>query len=278
MKLQPAVAGTFYPSQPKQLTKIMEGWEKAVHPVEVPGLVMGLMLPHAGYAYSGSVAALGYMSAGDKYDTVVVVGPSHYVPFQGASLFAGEAVHTPLGDVPVDQEACRFMMESHESLRELPAAWEREHSVEVHFPLLKRFMPKAKVIPIVTGHCVGRYSEALAGTLGALRKRRNLLFIASTDLCHYPDYATAVEKDQEFLKAILTGDPETVDKADDKILASGHGHLQCTHCGHEPLQALLAYAQGQGAGNIRLLKYLNSGDVTGEKDRVVGYAAVAFCK
>ncbi len=278
MKLPSVVAGSFYPSQPKVLTKLLDGYAKELHPMELPGQAVGMILPHAGYAYSGPVAALGYLSLTEQYEFIIVAGPSHFVPFQGASIFAGESVQTPLGDLAVDQEAAQALMVSHESLREFPAAWEREHSVEVHFPLIKKFLPKTKVVPIVTGHCVGRYSEALAGALAKLGRTRKFLFVASSDLSHYPDYATASTKDQEFLKAVLTGDPDQVDQADNRILGEHHPNLQCTHCGSEPVQAILQYGKVTGAKNIRLMKYQNSGDVTKDKSRVVGYAAVAFCR
>jgi MEMO1 family protein len=276
MKRPMAVAGSFYPAQAKALNKMLDRFAEIL-PVELPGETLGLLLPHAGYEYSGSVAALGYLSVGDVFDTVAVVGPSHTVAFQGASVFAGEAVQTPLGDLAVDQESAQIVMGCHESLRELPAAHEREHSVEVHFPLIKRFMPRAKILPVVTGHCAGRTAEILASALARLRKGRRFLLVASSDLSHFPDYDTAVEKDREFLEAVLTGDMEEVIRADARILGEDHPNLQCTHCGQGPLETILRYAKSQSARNVRLLQYRNSGDVTRDKDRVVGYAAVAFC-
>ncbi len=276
MKRPMAVAGSFYPAHLAPLRKMLDQYAQTP-PVELPGEPLGLLLPHAGYEYSGVVAASGYLSAGDVFETVAVVGPSHTVSFQGAAVFAGEAVQTPLGDLAVDQEAALILMKSHPSLRSLPVAHEREHSVEVHFPLIKRFMPRAKVLPIVMGHGGERDSQILVSALAPLRQRGKFLLVASSDLSHFPDYDTAVEKDHEFLEAVLTGDPREVERVDARILREGYSSLQCTHCGREPLQALLRYARREGAGKTRLLRYQNSGDVTGEKDRVVGYAAVAFC-
>jgi hypothetical protein len=276
MKRPMAVAGSFYPARSKTLNSLLDRFAQTPA-VELPGEPIGFLLPHAGYEYSGSVAALGYLSAGDVFETVAVVGPSHAVSFQGAAVFAGEAVETPLGDLAVDQEAARILMKCHQSLRSLPAAHEHEHSVEVHFPLIKRFMPKARVLPVVMGHGGEHDAQILASALARLHTRGKFLLVASSDLSHFPDYDTAVEKDREFLEAVLTGDPAEVDRADRRILGEGPSNFQCTHCGREPLQTLLQYAKARAARDIRLLQYRNSGDVTKEKDRVVGYAAVAFC-
>jgi AmmeMemoRadiSam system protein B len=118
----------------------------------------------------------------------------------------------------------------------------------------------------------------LAEALAQLRKKRDLLFVASSDLSHFPDYATAVAKDREFLQSVLAGDPDAVEKTDRKILGEGYENFHCTHCGREPLQTLMRYALQQGAEKTILLQYRNSGDTTNDRSRVVGYAAVAFCK
>ncbi len=277
MKLPAVVAGSFYPSRPSELTAMLEAFRRDLKRVQLPGTPVGLLLPHAGYPYSGSTAALGYLSVGDRFPTVVIAGPSHSVGFQGAAVFAGEAVQTPLGEIEVDVEAARSLMGRHPSLREVPQAWSREHSVEVHFPLVKTFLPGAKVVPIVMGQGHGRDLGVLASALAALREEREFLFVASSDLSHFPDYDTATRKDHEFLKAVLTGDVEAMERSDRKILGEGWAGLDCTHCGHEPLETLMRYARSRGAGKTKLIAYRNSGDVTGDKSQVVGYGAVAFC-
>jgi AmmeMemoRadiSam system protein B len=278
MKLPAVVAGSFYPSRVSELSAFLEQFQKNLSPIALKGTPVGLLLPHAGYPYSGETAALGYRSVGDHFPTVIVAGPSHYVSFQGAAVFAGEAVKTPHGEIAVDVEAARILMSHHPSLREIPQTWTREHSVEVHFPLIHSFLPSAKVVPIVMGQNDERDMGILAAALSLLRKEKDFLFVASSDLSHFPDYETAVKKDGEFLKAVLTGDPEAVAKADHKIMTEGLDGMDCTHCGREPLQTLLRYAKAQGAKHIQQLRYCNSGDVTGDKARVVGYGAVAFCK
>lgn len=277
MKLSSVVAGTFYPARAAELEAFFARCRKTP-PVELPGEPVGLLLPHAGYPYSGTTAALGYRSVGDRFPTVVVAGPSHYVGFRGAAVFAGEAVKTPLGEIEVDVEAARALMAFHPSLREIPEAWSREHSVEVHFPLIRAFLPGARVVPLVMGQDRGRDQDVFAQALTTLRKTREFLFVASSDLSHFPDDDTARRTDLEFLQSVLTGSVEAVEEADLRIMTEGRRNVECTHCGREPLGTLLRYAAGQGAGNIRLLEYRNSADSTGHKSRVVGYGAVAFCK
>lgn len=242
------------------------------------GEPVGLLLPHAGYMYSGSVAALGYRALKMPFETVIIAGPSHYLPFKGVSLFAGEAVVTPLGELPVDREACRFLMEFDPHLAEIPPAFAREHSVEVHLPMVQTFLPKAKVVPLVMGQGLETAVEPLSKALLAMAKEKKFLFVASSDLSHYPAYRIAVDADKQFLEALLSGEEERVDETDRKIMTKGYPEYYCTHCGKEPVSVLLRYARGMGASKRQLLAYRNSGDVTGDHARVVGYAAAAFCK
>ena len=277
MKLKPVVAGSFYPRTPDELRRSFDSFEKEGKAPVLRGEAVGMMLPHAGYPYSGAVAALGYRALTQKVDLVIVAGPSHYVPFQGVSLFAGEAVTTPLGEVPVDQEACEFLMDFDPRIAEIPPAFAREHSAEVHFPMLYRYLPKAKLVPIVMGQGTEEAVKPLSNGLLALWKKKKFFFVASSDLSHYPAYETAMDADKQFLEALLTGDEKKVDQVDGRIMRKGHRDYYCTHCGKEPVSTLLRFSKGVGADKIQRLAYRNSGDVTGDHSRVVGYGAVAFC-
>ncbi|HTC19541.1 MAG TPA: AmmeMemoRadiSam system protein B, partial [bacterium] len=192
MKLQPVVAGHFYPGNKKELQASLKSFEAEAAPA-IEGEPVAFLLPHAGYAYSGAVAALGYRVLPDRVGTVIVAGPSHYVRFRGVSVFGGEAVVTPLGEVPVDQEAARFLMDFDSRIAEIPPAFAREHSVEVHLPMIQAYLPKAQVVPLVMGQGVEQAVKPLAEALLALSKKKKFIFIASSDLSHYPDYRTAVE-------------------------------------------------------------------------------------
>jgi len=278
MKLQPAVAGSFYPGDRKKLQAVLDTFE-ADNRVALPkGEAVGLLLPHAGYAYSGAVAALGYRSLTASVGTVLLLGPSHFMPFKGVSIFAGDSVVTPLGEIQVDREACELLMESDDHIAEIPPAFAREHSVEVHFPLVYRFLPGAKVVPMVMGQGMEQSVKPLRLALQALWKKKKFLLVASSDLSHYPEYDTAKKADGEFLAALLSGDGSEVEAVDEKIMARGYPDYYCTHCGKEPLAALLNFTRDIGADKTKLLAYRNSGDVMGDHSRVVGYAAVAFCK
>ena len=278
MKLHPVVAGSFYPGDRKKLQAEIDSFEKE-RKVSLPeGEPVGFVLPHAGYMYSGAVAALGYRALSEPVETVILMGPSHFLPFKGVSVFAGESVVTPLGELPVDQEACKFLMDFDDHIAEIPSAFAREHSVEVHLPLVYQYLPGAKVVPIVMGHGLQTAVKPLSEALMALWKKKKFLLIASSDLSHYPSYEIAKNADQEFLDILLKGDEGEVNKIDEKIMGRRYSEYYCTHCGREPVSTLLRFAKGVGANKTKLLAYRNSGDVTGDHSKVVGYGAVAFCK
>ncbi len=271
------VGGQFYPGEPAELKKLFQTFETIAVP-KLPGEALGFLLPHAGYVYSGALAALGYRSLTRAVKTIVVAGPSHSVRFPGVALFAGEAVETPLGDLPVDQEACEFLLGQEKAFSQFEPAFAREHSVEVHFPLIRRYCPGARVVPLITGQGQAATVAPLVRALKALGRQKPFLLVASSDLSHYPDYATAVEADRRFLAALLKGDEVEIQAVHREILAEKHPNYFCTHCGPEPLSALVKWAAHEKAQKIQLLNYRNSGDVTKDKSRVVGYAAVAFCR
>jgi AmmeMemoRadiSam system protein B len=277
MKLQPVVAGHFYPGNKKELEAALKSFEAEKAPL-LAGEPVAFLLPHAGYDYSGVVAALGYRAIPQPVGTVIVAGPSHYVPFRGVSVFAGESMVTPLGEVPVDREAAQFLMDFDSHIAEIPPAFAREHSVEVHLPMIQTYLPQAKVVPLVMGQGVEAAVKPLTEALLALSKKKKFLFIASSDLSHYPRYETAVKADRELLGALLTGDERKVEQMDKQIMGRGYSDYHCTHCGKEPLSTLLKYARAMKADRIQLLDYRNSGDVTGDHSRVVGYSAMVFCR
>jgi AmmeMemoRadiSam system protein B len=276
MKLKSVVAGQFYPDRPQELLHLFKTFEKTVSKA-LSSPVEALMLPHAGYVYSGSIAALGYRSLSQAPQTIVVVGPSHFLSFKGVSVFSGDAVETPLGDLKVDQQACDLLMNHDSYIADIPPAFAKEHSVEVHLPMIKHYFPQTQVVPIVMGQGIETSVRPLVAALLELRKQKPFLLIASSDLSHYPQYETAVKADKEFLEALLSGNETKVDETDKKIMAKRYLDYYCTHCGKEPVSVLLRYAKAVGAQDVRLLTYQNSGDVTGDHSRVVGYSAVAFC-
>jgi AmmeMemoRadiSam system protein B len=150
--------------------------------------------------------------------------------------------------------------------------------VEVHFPLIYHYLPGAKVVPIVMGQGTEQSVKPLAAALSALWKTKKFLLIASSDLSHYPSRDIARNADREFLEALLTGNEKKVGEADESLMSRKYPEFYCTHCGREPAAVLLRLAKTAGADKTKVLAYRNSGDVTGDASRVVGYGAVAFCR
>ena len=274
----PAVAGLFYPGDAAALSKAIDGLLAAAPDHSIPRL-RGLVCPHAGYEYSGQTAAIAYkLLAGRDVQTVVVMGPSHYALFQGASIPNADAYKTPLGLVPISEKAkglasvAPFALEPQclvqrpgwwrqspksapEAGQDTPETW--EHSVEVQVPFLQKTLKNFKLLPVV----VGEVDPAQAAKVLAERIDDRTIVVASSDLSHYHNYQAAKGLDDHCVKAICDVNIEAMATQE--------------ACGKGPVLVLLHLARRKG-WKAQLLDYRNSGDVTGEKDRVVGYTAVAF--
>jgi AmmeMemoRadiSam system protein B/AmmeMemoRadiSam system protein A len=253
---KPAVAGAFYPANAGQLSGIIDDYLRTAESSDIYG-VRGLVSPHAGYIYSGPVAAYGFKLLQDRrYETVIVMGPSHYHGFEGASIPDVTHYETPLGRVELSPRIHDMYKEDLFVFE--PRAHEREHSVEVQIPFLQTVLPKFKLIPVVVGDVDPR---ELAVTL-LKYVDDDTLVVASTDLSHYHPYDKAVELDDVCIKAIPSLDFKSM--------------LYCQACGRIPVTALMYIAQERGWSG-RLLDYRNSGDTAGDRSRgVVGYASIAF--
>lgn len=253
----PAVAGAFYPGDAKQLRRqLAQLLASADADGERP---KALICPHAGYIYSGPTAASAYALlrrfAGD-YTRVIVLGPTHRVPVRGLAAPSAEAFATPLGEVPVDQQAI-------EAIADLPQvsidddAHALEHSLEVQLPFLQTTLKDFSVLPLAVGQA---RAEEVAEVIERLWGGPETLILVSSDLSHYHPYAEARSIDQGSSKAILALSPRL-------------DHQQA--CGATPVNGLLLAARRHGL-LPRLLDLRNSGDTAGDRDRVVGYAAFAF--
>ncbi len=270
---EPAFSGMFYPERPEILSRDVARYLERVKKEKIDGEIVGLISPHAGYSYSGQVAAHGYkLIEGMNYDSVVVVAPSHRVAFKGASLYDRGGYRTPLGIVPIDGELSKRMMEQWRGLQFLPEAHRQEHSLEVQLPFLQVALKSFKLVPIVmepywsleTCRSLGK---AIAETI----RGRRVLIIASTDLSHFHPYEKAVQLDRIFLGHL--------DRFDIEGLSRDLRDGRCEACGAGPVLTGMMASKALGANRSRVLQYLNSGDVTGDRSRVVGYvAAVLFRK
>ena len=216
-KIRPAgVAGSFYPADPQELSRMVDGFLAQAKAPELPGPLIALVSPHAGYPYSGPVAAYSYaLLRGRKFARVVVIAPSHFEAFAFSSVYDGDAYSTPLGRVPVDQEFARKLVAasplirfSDEGHREVQGHW--EHAVEDELPFLQRTLGAFRLVPIVMGDQSYEASRALGEALARLIQNEGAsasgdfktLIVASSDLSHYHPYGEAVTEDHKTLQAI----------------------------------------------------------------------------
>jgi AmmeMemoRadiSam system protein B len=257
---RPAVAGLFYPADAEELHQDIQSYLHAAKHPDTAAVPKAIIVPHAGYMYSGPVAASAYvrlLPARDVITRVILLGPSHRVPFRGLATSSAESFATPLGNLKLDRKTI-------DSLAALPQvhlldeAHSMEHSLEVHLPFLLEVLDDFLLVPLVVGDA--RPAE-VAQVLEQLWGGPETLIVISSDLSHYHDYATAKRMDQATSQAIVD-------------LREDHIHSEDA-CGCVPVKGLLHLAKTKGLkGSIVDLR--NSGDTAGPKDRVVGYGAYIF--
>jgi AmmeMemoRadiSam system protein B/AmmeMemoRadiSam system protein A len=271
---RPAVAGQFYPGSPDSLARDVDRYLAAARVPELDGEVVGIVSPHAGYMYSGAVAAHGYSYLkGKRYDTVIVVAPSHRMAFRGSSVYARGAYETPLGLVQVDSELASAILDESAGIIEEPRAHLDEHSLEVQIPFLQRTLDSFRIVPIVMGDQSSAASHALGRRIAKAvldAGDRKVLLVASTDLSHYHDQATAEALDERVLEALSAFDP-------DGLLRSLAAR-ECEACGGGPTAAVMVASRELGADEALVLKYATSGDVTGDESQVVGYVSAVLAR
>ncbi len=266
---RPVVAGAFYPSDPATLAGDVDRYLAAASVAEIEGRIVGIICPHAGYVYSAGVAAHAYvLLKGLSYDSVIVVAPSHRVAFSGASVYGGAGYATPLGVVSVDRALADAIAEASPAFRYEPRAHAAEHSLEVQVPFLQRALGEFAIVPIVMGtQDEGTVRTLAAAIADAVRSAegKSVLLVASSDLSHYHSYDQAVALDSVVVELVEAYDPEGLLAA----LARG----ECEACGGGPMAVVMMAARELGARRATVVKYANSGDVTGDRGQVVGYMA-----
>ena len=266
---RPAVAGSFYPADPKTLAQQVRAFLSQAPQEEVPGEIVALVAPHAGYMYSGQVAAHAYkLIQGMKWDTVVVVAPSHRAYFHGGAIYDRGPYETPLGLIPVDKELCQKIKEGSDLIQFVAEAHTSEHSLEVQLPFLQVALGSFQLVPLVIADQSYRTCEIVGQAIAKAAKKKKVLLVASTDLSHFHSREEAVRKDQIILEDLRAFESKKLDQD----LNSRRGEA----CGGGPVIAVMVAAKELGANRSRVLKYLNSGDVTGDYSGVVGYAAAVF--
>jgi hypothetical protein len=276
-KVRPtAVAGAFYPADPAELSAMVDRFVAQAKVPTIPDVV-AIVAPHAGYQYSGAVAGHSYaLLRGRKPARVVVIAPTHYEAFSFTSVYDGDAYATPLGQVPVDREFAARLVKmdpsiQFSSLGHTPDADKREHAVEVQLPFLQRVLgSEFRVVPIVMGDQSWENCRALGVALAKLIQGSDTLIVASSDLSHYHPYDDAVRIDHKTLQGI--------EEWDYLSMSMNFDQRNWEACGGGPIIAAMIAAERLGATEAQILKYANTGDVTGDRSRVVGYGAVAFSK
>jgi len=277
-QVRPAcVAGSWYPGDPDELAAMVDQMLSAVEPVD--GAPVGLIVPHAGYVYSGPVAAVGFRQM-DQADysarVAVIIASDHQHPLSDPiSVWAEGGFETPLGIVPVDEELAQALIETDPRIAFDPAAHEGEHPIEIELPFLQRACPGCRIVPVLMGTDDEDTVRTLADALLETLPGRQAIVIASSDLSHYPSYEDALVVDGATLAAIRTGDPARVRDAVATSMSKGTPNLATCACGMGPILVTMRVAQGLGADTVSVLHYANSGDSpAGDRGQVVGYGAV----
>jgi hypothetical protein len=266
---QPTAAGGFYPDKPDALRDTINSLLKNVPAVTVNGDIKGIIVPHAGYAYSGTVSARAYSLLKNKhYDAVVIIAPSHSERFSGVSIYPGTGLRTPLGVVPIARDLAKKLTQANSLITFSKKGYNNEHSIEVQLPFIQTVLPNTPVIPLVMGIQGLEISYLLAKTLAAVFKNNNVLFIASSDLSHFHPYTDAVKLDSEVIDGIHQYDPFLLG------LNSFNGRWEA--CGAGAIVSSMVSAQSAGAKKAEILKFANSGDITGDKSSVVGYVSAVL--
>lgn len=255
----PAVAGRFYPGDPVELRRLIAELLAAVPPVSGP-TPKALIVPHAGYLYSGPIAASAYarlVPARERIERIVLLGPSHYVALQGLATSSADAFATPLGMVPVDLQAVREVRLLPQ-VRELDEAHAQEHSLEVQLPFLQTILGDFTLVPLAVGEAT---PDEISEVLDLLWDGPETCFVISSDLSHYFDFQTARRLDRATAKAI------------EALKPGGIGEERA--CGRMPICGLLQAARRHGL-RAHTVDLRSSGATAGPRDKVVGYGAFVF--
>ncbi|MCX5811327.1 MAG: AmmeMemoRadiSam system protein B [Proteobacteria bacterium] len=269
---KPVYAGSFYPADRDALEKKIDDFlkeaESKVEKVNSP--LIGIMVPHAGYEYSGEVASYAYSQLrGRHYKTVIIIGSSHRMPFRGISIYPSGAWETPLGKVEIDQKVAQRLMEQCKAIKVFSPAFEQEHSLEVQLPFLQKTLKSFRIVPLLIGSMNTDDYRTLSDALVKILRQnpKETLIVVSSDMSHYHTYNQANQMDKPALKEI---EALNTDK-----LFDGLNNGEYELCGAQGVIALLMASKTLNA-EAKTLRYANSGDVTRDKGRVVGYGSVAF--
>lgn len=266
-----AVAGLWYPKDAASLAAAVDGQLAVADHAgsALRGDLAALIAPHAGLLYSGPVAAHAYrLLRGREFDVAVLVGPSHFVGFDGVALYPSGGFDTPFGVAPIDADCARAIAAATPIVHDHPAVHAREHSIEMQLPFLARLAPGVPIVPLLMGDQTAATADALGDALASALRGRRALLVASTDLSHYHDAVTAAALDRIVIDCVARFDADGLQAA----LEAKPEHA----CGGGPTVSVMRAAKAAGARDAVILNYADSGDVSGDKSAVVGYLAAAL--
>ena len=262
------VSEQFYPAGAEVLKKKIRRFLAGAKGTSAPD-VRALIVPHAGYDYSGQIAAEDYkLVEGRKFDSVIIIAFLHRLFLQGVFVDDVAAYETPLGRVPVDRELAREIRMFHPIFQNTMPDRLEEHSLEVQIPFLQETVPGLKIVPVYIGVQEITNSTILAEALTRILAGRNLLVVATTDLSHFYSYEAASEKDKALIALFEKGNAEAIYDA--------YVREEAEACGMGPVLTSILLARKMKWSGPHLIRYANSGDVTGDRSSVVGYAALAY--
>ncbi len=266
------LAGTWYPRSQDELANTIQGLLSRVEMPFLDGEPKAIIVPHAGYRYSGHVAAHAYNLLYKKpFKQIILIGPSHRMGFRGISINLQAGYETPLGIVTVDQEMGRKILKKGSNIRWLRKAHALEHSLEIQLPFLQTVLKNFKIVPIIMGQQDFESCSSLANTLvDVLKDEKDTLLLASSDLSHYHTYNKANSLDHQFISNVRRFDPRGLSK--DLMLG------KCEACGGGPVITVLLASKAMKADRAVILNYANSGDITGDHSKVVGYLSAVIIK
>lgn len=280
---EPAVAGQFYPADPETLqTEILDMLD-----VDIPkpeGNIRALISPHAGYAYSGKTAGKGFsLLKGSSYDRIVVIAPSHYLPFSGLATADYTAFRTPLGDIPVDLDAVQLLLDTEPGIvKVITGAHQSEHALEVQLPFLQKVLPDTPIVPLICGRLKVNFAEKAANCLISLWES-NTLWVISSDFTHFGrsfGYLPFVDDVENQLKELDMGAVNKILDLDFNGFSEYLDNTRATICGAGPIKILLKTIELSGCAELirpELIECTNSGELTGDFKHCVGYSDIVFC-
>ncbi len=269
---KPNVSGQFYSADPKKLSNDVEQFLSQASVSPSDDHIEMMIAPHAGYAYSGSVAAYSFKAVSKKkYKTIVILAPSHFYNFDGISIWPEGSFETPLGAADVDNQFAQKLISQDDKFYFDEQAFQKEHSLEVEIPFLQKTFHDFKIVPVVFGNPRYETLEKFAAKLKEVVGSRNdVLIVVSTDMSHYHNDEFARDMDAKTITAVKNLQPVELYK---------QCYLRTLElCGFIPVTTALIYAKAKGLDNVQILRYGNSGDVTGDRTSVVGYFSAVFSR